>query len=101
MKIVDINAVLSAATEPVLAELKKGIDNQVAERAIAEIEFRLGGFGPKAGKADVEVIKAGVKRHVEEIDVAGTFRESQDLFARILSEGDYDAALCYYTGVRL
>jgi hypothetical protein len=92
----DVRAIVEAAKQRVLTELKKGADAQVAARAISEIQFRLSGFGPKAGNADAAMIQAEVTKHVSTIDVAITFKQSRDLFDDIIARADYDAALRYY-----
>ncbi len=89
-------ATVKAAGEYVLRQLKEGIDAQVAARAIAEIQFRLGGFGPKAGSAGATMIQTAVAQYVATIDVAATFKKASDLFDGILASGDYDSALRYY-----
>jgi hypothetical protein len=96
IKSTDIKATVAAAQQRVLSELKKGIEAQIASRAIGEIQFRLGGFGPKAGNVDASTIQAEVLRHVATIDVVNTFKRSRDLFEDIVARGDYDAALRYY-----
>jgi hypothetical protein len=80
----------------VLSELNKAKDAQVASRAVAEIQFRLGGFGPKAGKANASAIQTELTNHVASIDVAAVFKESADLFESIVATDDYDSALRYY-----
>jgi hypothetical protein len=92
----DVKVVVEAAKRRVLAELKKGADAQIAARAIAEIQFRLGGFGPKAGSADASIIQSELAKHVSTIDVAATFQRSRDLFDDIIARADYDAALRFY-----
>jgi hypothetical protein len=92
----DVEEVVEAAKQRVFAELKKGIEAQIAARAIAEIQFRLGGFGPTAGDADATTIEAELARHVRTIDVEVTFKQSRDLFNDIITRVDYDAALRYY-----
>ena len=92
----NVKAMVEAAKQRVLTELKKGVDAQIAARAIAEIQFRLSGFGPKAGNADAMMIQAEVVKHVSTIDVVATFQQSRDLFDDIIARADYDAALRFY-----
>jgi hypothetical protein len=96
IKSTDINAAVAAAQQRVLLELKKGIEAQIASRAIGEIQFRLAGFGPKAGNVDATTIQAEVQKYVATIDVMNTFKRSRDLFEDIVARGDYEAALRYY-----
>jgi hypothetical protein len=96
LKRADVREVVGAAKQRVFAELKKSIETQIAARAIAEIQFRLGGFGPRAGDADATTIEAELARHVRTIDVEVTFKQSRDLFDDIIARADYDAALRHY-----
>jgi len=96
IKSTDVKATVETAKQAVLKELKQGIDTQIAARAIAEIQFRLTGFGPKAGNSDAATIQAAVTKHLGAIDVATTFKNCRDLFDKIISTADYDAALRYY-----
>lgn len=92
----DPEAKVQAAQTRVLSELQKGQDAQVAARALAEIQFRLNGFGPKAGNADRTRIQSELTKYISGIDVARIFDESAAVFANIIAVGDYDAALRYY-----
>lgn len=92
----DVKAMVALAQQKVLSELKKGVEAQIAARAIGEIQFRLGGFGPKAGNADASTIQAEITKHVATIDVVNTFKQSRDLFEGIIAHADYEGALRYY-----
>jgi len=92
----DPQAAARAAQARVISELQKSIDFQIAARAIAEIQFRLGGFGPKAGKANASNIQANLEAHVAAIDVAEVFKRSADLFNDIVTRADYESALRFY-----
>jgi hypothetical protein len=61
-----------------------------------EIQFRLTGFGPKAGNADATSIQADVARQVAAIDVLATFMQVRGLFDAIIARADYDAVLKHY-----
>jgi hypothetical protein len=96
LSIADPDEAVRVAKARVVSELQKALDAQVAARAIAEIQFRLGGFGPKAGKANATTIQSDLATHIGSIDVAAVFKESNDLFASIVARADYDSALRYY-----
>ncbi len=88
--------VVQAAKTHVINELQKGMDTQIAARAIAEIQFRLGGFGPKAREASASTVQSQLAGHLATIDTARIFKQSTDLFQSIVSNADYDAALRFY-----
>lgn len=92
----DPHGVVRTAEARVIAELQKSIDPQIAARAIAEIQFRLGGFGPKAGRANASTIQADLTKHIADIDVAAIFKQSSDLFNNIVAKADYESALRFY-----
>lgn len=96
LKIPDATGARQKAQQWVLDELRKGIDLQVTARALAEIQFKLGGFGPKAGGADAVAIERVMRDYVGTIDVPSTFQRSRSLFEGILRGGDYRSALRYY-----
>jgi Protein of unknown function (DUF4435)/AAA domain, putative AbiEii toxin, Type IV TA system len=96
VKTPDSCGVIEAAKERVISELRRSMNAQVAARAIAEIQFRLSGFGPKAGNSDAAGIQSELQKYVGGIDVAATFQQCSDLFGGIVQNADYDAALRYY-----
>jgi hypothetical protein len=96
LNVSDTHAAVQAAEARVISELQKMTDSQIAARAIAELQFKLGGFGPKAGKASLSTIQADLANHVANLDVAEVFKKSTSLFEGIIERKDYDSALRYY-----
>lgn len=96
LNVADTEGTVQRAQARVLSELQKAMNAQVAARAIAEIQFKLNGFGPKAGKADTRTIQSDLANHVAGIDVARIFMEAADLFTSIVATDDYDSALRFY-----
>ena len=96
LNVSDTHAAVQAAKARVISELEKMTDSQIAARAIAELQFKLGGFGPKAGKANLSTIQSDLANHVANLDVAEVFKKSTGLFEGIIERKDYDSALRYY-----
>jgi hypothetical protein len=92
----DVGAVVAAAEAHVLDELRKGLDAQITCRALAEIQFRLNGFGPRGRSADAGAIERALSDHVKGIDVHETFGRARFLLEGVLARKDYRAALRYY-----
>lgn len=92
----DPDGAVQKAQARVLAEFHKSINTQAAAFAIAEIQFMLNGFGPKAGKSNIFSLQADLKSHVAGIDVPRIFESAYDLFQNTITSGDYDAALRFY-----
>jgi hypothetical protein len=86
-------AAVDAAQQKVLEDLRNGLDRQVISRALARVQFRLAGFGPKAGKMDAASLDAELAEHVKQIDVGAAVAESRALFETVLAKGDYRGAL--------
>ena len=68
----DVPTAKAAAEGDVLAEMAKAIDQQALSHALAEIQFRLNGFGPKIGKSDAAKLEADLQTYVGGIDVGAT-----------------------------
>jgi hypothetical protein len=96
LKVANPIEVVERAKARVLSELQKGVDAQVAARAIAEIQFRLNGFGPKARTSDADTIESELTKHFASIDVASVFKRSRDLFATVIANDDYESSLRFY-----
>src|SRR5690242_4416509 len=52
LKVEDVTKAKAEAEAAVISEMAKVVDQQALARALAEIQFRLNGFGPKIGKSD-------------------------------------------------
>jgi len=96
VKSLDVCEAVESAKARVISELKKAADAQIAARAIAEIQFRLGGFGPSAGKANVDAIQRDLTAYIDGIDVDTIFKRCKERFDQIITTNDYDDALRYY-----
>jgi hypothetical protein len=96
LKVVNPEQAVDAAKARVLSELDKAKEVQIAGRAVAAIQFRLGGFGPKAGKANASAVQTELTKHVANIDVAAEFKQCTNLFDSIIANADFDSALRYY-----
>jgi hypothetical protein len=96
LKCSDGAASKAAAEASVLAELNKMIDQQALARALAEIQFRLNGFGPKIGKSDATKLEGELRHYVTGIDVGATVASCRKVFQNILMKKDYRGALRYF-----
>lgn len=86
----------AAAESAVIAEMAKVIDQQALDRALAEIQFRLNGFGPKIGKSDAAKLEADLKMYVAGIDFGATVKKCRTLLDDAVAGNDYRAALRLY-----
>ena len=96
LKCPDVDKAKTTAQSAVLAELAKLIDQQALSRALAEIQFRLNGFGPKIGDADATKLEKELAVYVEGIKVTATVEECRKHFVRIVEEKDYGNALRFF-----
>jgi len=96
LKFPDVAKAKDAAEAAVIAELAKVIDQQALARALAQIQFRLNGFGPKIGKSDVGNLENELQTYVAGIDVPTTVRKCRKLFEDAVAGNDYRAALRLY-----
>lgn len=92
----DVAVGKAAAEGAVIAELAKVVDQQALARALAEIQFRLNGFGPKIGKADAKKLEQDLQSYVASIDVGATVTKCRKLFDDAIAAKDYRAALRLY-----
>lgn len=92
----DVPAARAKAEARVLDELAKAIDQQALSRALAEIQFRLNGFGPKIGKSDAAKLKEDLHTYVKGIDVGATVARCHKVLEDLVSGRDYRAALRFY-----
>lgn len=88
--------VAKAAKITVIEELAKVIDQQALARALAEIQFRLNGFGPKIGKSDASKLATDLRDYIAGIDVDATVTKCQKLIDQAVAADDYMAALRFY-----
>jgi hypothetical protein len=92
----DPPAVAKAAEERVLDELRKDLHQQALSRALAAIQFRLNGFGPRTSSADAAALATALQDHVNSIDVHATYENSRTLLKDVVDRADYSGALRYY-----
>jgi hypothetical protein len=88
--------VAKAATEAVIMELAKVIDQQALARALSEIQFRLNGFGPKIGKSDAAQLESDLRTYVDGIDVGATVAKCRKLIDGVVVAKDYMRVLQLY-----
>lgn len=96
LKCSDVEKAKGDAERAVFTELSKLIDQQALSRALAEIQFRLNGFGPKIGDSDATKLEKELADYVKGISVAATVAECRRLFEQILEEKDYTKALRFF-----
>jgi hypothetical protein len=92
----DLAGTKSAAERAVLTELTRQIEHQALSRALAEVQFRMNGFGPKIGKTDAAQLEAEMNNYVRGIDVPATVARCRALFREVLDKMDYRGALRYF-----
>jgi ABC-type dipeptide/oligopeptide/nickel transport system ATPase subunit len=96
LKSSDVAKTKAEAEEAVIAEMAKVIDQQALAHALAEIQFRLNGFGPKIGKSDAVKLETDLRTYVAGIDVSATVKKCRTLFDAVVASSDYQAALRLY-----
>jgi ABC-type cobalamin/Fe3+-siderophores transport system ATPase subunit len=96
LKFPDVANAKAAAEEAVIAEMAEVIDQQALARALAEIQFRLNGFGPKIGKSDAGKLEKDLQKYVAGIDVTATVKKCRTLFDGAVASRDYRVALRLY-----
>lgn len=84
------------AERAVLVEMAKDVEQQSLARALAEIQFRLNGFGPKIGHSNALKLESELQTYVASITVATTVAACRKLFDDAISANDYRAALRLY-----
>lgn len=92
----NIDIVKETAQAKVLAELENHINQQALSHALADIQFRLNGFGPKIGNIDSVKLETELHDYVSEINVGKTVATFRTLFEDIVNKKDYKAALRHY-----
>lgn len=92
----DVPVARAKAEERVLGELAKAIDQQALSRALAEIQFRLNGFGPRVGKSDATKLESDLRDYINEIDVGTIVARCRKLLEDVVSAKDYRSALRFY-----
>lgn len=96
LKSPDVAKAKIAAEAVVIAEMVKGMDQQALARALAEIQFRLNGFGPKIGKSDAVKLETDLQTYVAGINVAAIVKKCRKLFDDAAAGKDYRASLRLY-----
>ncbi len=96
LKLKDVGADVAAAQSRVLEELGKQRDQQALSRALAELQFRLNGFGPKIGKSDAVTLEQDLKAYLASIDVPTAVKANRKIFDDVVARADYLAALRFF-----
>ena len=96
LRIVDVAKAKATAEAAVLAEMAKVIDQQALARGLAEIQFRLNGFGPKIRKSDAAILGLELETYMAGIDVAATVAKCRKIFEDAAATKDYGATLRLY-----
>jgi energy-coupling factor transporter ATP-binding protein EcfA2 len=96
LKVEDLARAKASAEGAVIAEMAKVIDQQALARALAEIQFRLNGFGPKIGNSDPAKLGMELQTYVVGIDVVATVANCRKLFDDAVAANDYRATLRLY-----
>jgi Protein of unknown function (DUF4435)/AAA domain, putative AbiEii toxin, Type IV TA system len=92
----DVAKARAGAEAAVITEMAKVVDQQALSRALAEIQFRLNGFGPKIGKHDAIGLATELQTYVAGINVGDTVARCRKLFDDAVAGKDYRAALRLY-----
>jgi len=87
---------VEAAKRAVWDEFSKQIGQQSLERALAQVQFGLAGFGPRIAGADVAGLEAELVSHVERLNVSAVATECRTRLEGIVSERDYGEALKHF-----
>lgn len=96
LKITEAKALRIEIEAKVLEELAKLVEQQSLACALAEIQFRLNGFGPKIGNLDAESLETELQRYLNGINVSDIVRRFQARFERLIHDRDYRAALRFF-----
>jgi hypothetical protein len=86
----------AGAEAAVIAEMAKVVSQQALARGLAEIQFRLNGFGPKVGNSDAARLETELQTYVAGINVADIVTKCRKLFDDVVASKDYRAALRLY-----
>jgi hypothetical protein len=92
----DVANAKTRAEGAVIAEMAKAANQQALARALAEIQFRLNGFGPKIGKSDAVKLETDLQAYFAGINVGSTVAKCRKLFDDAIAKNDYPAALRLY-----
>lgn len=84
------------AQERVFTELALQIEQQSLMRAIAEIQFKLNGFGPKVGNKDANAIAAELSAYLGQINFNSAVTDNRNMFTAFISSKDYDKTLQFF-----
>lgn len=93
---VDPQKSVEAAQAAVFGELKRQRDLQALSRALAEIQFRMNGFGPKIVNSNAAILQDELIDYVKGINVSAAVDEAKRLFDSVLDQKNYVAALRYF-----
>lgn len=96
LRVPDVAQAMARTQAMVIAEMAKDTDQQALTRALAEIQFRLTGFGPKVRKSDAAKLETDLQEYLQRINVGTTVRECSKLFQDAITSNDYHAALRLY-----
>jgi hypothetical protein len=96
LKAIDLAKAKAKAENAVIGEMAKVVDEQALARALAEIQFRLNGFGPRIGKSDAAKLQTDLQSYVAGIDVGAIVKKCRKLFDDAVAASDYRVALRLY-----
>ncbi|MFO0955879.1 MAG: DUF4435 domain-containing protein [Isosphaeraceae bacterium] len=92
----DIATIRGTAENRVLQELSSQLDQQSLMRSIADVQFRLNGFGPRIGKMNARQVQDELQTYLSGINVVNTVERNKILLESIVSTKDYRKALQHY-----
>lgn len=87
---------IAEAADALFGELRKQIAHQALSRALAEIQFRLSGFGPSVSRGGAEKLQSDLSNYVGNIDVMRMVEMASGVFDDILARRDYMGALRFF-----
>jgi hypothetical protein len=96
LRSIDIAKAVAAAKAAVIVEMERAVDDQALARALAEIQFRLNGFGPRITNLDASKLGSDLQAHVAGINVVAIVDRCRKLFSDAVDGNDYRAALRFY-----
>ena len=89
-------AATAAAVERAFAELVREKSRQAMARGLAEIQFKLNGFGPRVNTMNAEQLADELQRHLASINVESIVAGHLATFDNIVERRDYLRLLKYF-----
>jgi hypothetical protein len=88
VKAADVAKAKAAPEGAAIAEMAKVVDQQALARVLAEIQFRLNGFGPRIGRSDAAKLATDLQASVAGINVAATVAKCRRLCDGAITAND-------------